>query len=133
MLTSRSQTRMARRVAASSVIVLIVVTALVVTAPAAYATVACGHSGTTLTITLTGGDSVALSLDGTNRILVNGNTTDTAPCSLASAHDTTSTDSIDVVGSTSAADSVTLDQANPFPGSFAFDFTLAGGTDAVTI
>ena len=84
---------------------LAAVGATIVAAPNASAAVNCAYAGGTgtLTITLTAGDTVTIARNASNEILVNGATTDQAPCSLAAVHTTADTDTINVVGSGSAA------------------------------
>jgi Ca2+-binding RTX toxin-like protein len=102
----------------------------------ASAAVTCGFVGSTLTITLASGDSVTVSLNVTDQILVNGALTNAAPCSLGAAHDTSDTDTIAINGA-AGNESATISQAGAggaFPNTMDFEINLStGSSDAFTI
>ena len=106
---SYGRRRLASVLALSSSILLL----MLFLAPPASAAVTCTYTGgtDTLTVDLAAGDSVALSVGSSDNILVNGNPTNSAPCSLGLGSDlTTAPADVDVIavnGST-GAESVTI-------------------------
>jgi Ca2+-binding RTX toxin-like protein len=124
-----------QRVSVTIAATLLVAAMFVLVAPSASAAVNCvfDDPNDTLAITLTAGDSATLGLNGSNVVLVNGNQTDAAPCSLGQALSTADIDTITVDVTGTGGDSVTIDQSNPFPAAFSFDVDLGGGNDSLTV